>query len=43
MDTLTPMLAQRPILEAAVVQFGKIANYEPAGKIEGAWSFPAVN
>jgi hypothetical protein len=39
MDTLAPMLAQRPILEAAGVQFDKIANYEPAWKIEGKWSF----
>lgn len=29
MDTLQPMLAQRPILEAAGVRFDKIANYEP--------------
>jgi hypothetical protein len=39
MDTLAPMLAQRPILEAAGVQFDKIANYEPAWKLEGVWSF----
>ena len=39
MDTLAPMLAQRPILEAAGVQFEKIANYEPAWKLEGRWSF----
>jgi hypothetical protein len=38
MELLAPMLAQRPILEAAGVQFGKIANYEPAWKIEGRWS-----
>jgi quinol monooxygenase YgiN len=40
MDTLAPMLAQRPILEAAGVQFDKIANYEAAWKIEGPWAFP---
>jgi quinol monooxygenase YgiN len=40
MDTLAPMLAQRPILEGAGVQFDKIANYEPLWKIEGAWAFP---
>jgi hypothetical protein len=39
METLAPMLAQRPLLEAAGVQFDKIANYEPAWKIEGKWSF----
>jgi len=39
MDTLAPMLAQRPILEAAGVQFDKIANYEAAWKIEGPWAF----
>jgi hypothetical protein len=39
MDTLAAMLAQRPILEAMGVQFDKIANYEPAWKIEGIWSF----
>jgi len=39
MDTPAPMLAQRPILEAAGVQFDKIANYEPAWKLEGMWSF----
>lgn len=32
MDTLALMLAQRPILEAAGVQFDKIANYEAAWK-----------
>lgn len=37
MDTLAPMLAQRPILEAAGVQFDGIANYLPAWKIEGEW------
>lgn len=36
MDTLAPMLAQRPILEAAGVRFDRIANYEPAWKIEPA-------
>lgn len=45
MDALAPMLAQRPILEAAGVQFDRIANYEPAWKIESDWgnrgpSFP---
>ncbi|MFH0344187.1 MAG: hypothetical protein ACHBNF_19165 [Chromatiales bacterium] len=41
MDTLQPMLAQRPILEAAGVQFDKIANYEPAWRIEGACTLSA--
>lgn len=35
MDTLAPMLAQRPILEKAGVQFDRIANYEPLWKIGG--------
>jgi hypothetical protein len=39
MDTLAPMLAERPILEAAGVTFDKNANYEPEWKIEGGWSF----
>jgi hypothetical protein len=39
METLAPMLAQRPILEAASVQFDKIANYAPTWKIEHKWSF----
>jgi hypothetical protein len=39
MDTLAPMLAQRPILEAAGVQFDKIANFEPTWTLEGRWSF----
>lgn len=39
MDTLQAMLAQRPILESAGVQFDKIANYDPAWKMEGTWSF----
>jgi len=39
MDKLPAMLAQRPILEAAGVEFDKIANYEPAWKLEGKWSF----
>ncbi len=34
MDTLAPMLAQRPILEQAGVQFDKIANYEPLWTIQ---------
>lgn len=38
MDTLQAMLAQRPILEAAGVQFDKVANYAPLWKIEGNWS-----
>jgi hypothetical protein len=38
MDTLAPMLAQRPIL-AAGMQFDKIANDTPAWKLEGNWSF----
>jgi len=33
MDTLGPMLAQRPIMEKGGVQFDKIANYEPLWKI----------
>jgi len=33
MDTLAPMLAQRPIMEKGGVQFDKIANYEPLWKI----------
>ena len=39
MDTLAAMLAQRPILEAAGVEFDKIANYEPAWKIDSGWAF----
>ncbi len=38
-DALAPMLAQRRILEAAGVQFDKIANYEADWKIEGPWAF----
>jgi quinol monooxygenase YgiN len=34
MDTLAPMLAQRPILEQAGVQFDRIANYEPLWVIQ---------
>jgi hypothetical protein len=34
MDTLAPMLAQRPILEQAGVQFDRIANYEPLWAIQ---------
>jgi quinol monooxygenase YgiN len=34
MDTLAPMLAQRPVLEAAGVRFDKIANYEAAWSID---------
>jgi hypothetical protein len=33
MDTLAPMLAQRPVLEQAGVQFDQIANYEPLWEI----------
>ena len=36
MDTLAPMLAQRPILEQAGVQFDRIANYEPLWTIQNA-------
>ena len=36
LDTLAPMLAQRPILEAAGVHFDQIANYEPLWKIEAS-------
>ncbi|SRR5579885_149457 len=34
MDTLAEMLAQRPILEQAGVQFDPIANYEPLWSIQ---------
>jgi hypothetical protein len=34
MDTLPEMLAQRPILEQAGVQFDAIANYEPLWNIQ---------
>jgi hypothetical protein len=34
MDTLGPMLAQRPILERAGVRFDPIANYEPLWNID---------
>jgi hypothetical protein len=36
MDTLAPMLAQRPILEQAGVQFDRIANYEPLWAIQAS-------
>lgn len=36
MDTLAPMLAQRPIVEQAGVQFDRIANYEPLWSIQAA-------
>lgn len=36
MDTLAPMLAQRPILEQAGVQFDRIANYEPLWTIKAS-------
>ncbi len=36
MDTLVPMLAQRPILEQAGVQFDQIANYEPMWTIQAS-------
>jgi hypothetical protein len=39
MDTLAAMQAQRPILEAAGVQFDAIANYRPLWKIEKGWQF----
>lgn len=39
LDTLAPMLAQRPILEAAGVRFDPIVNYAPLWKIEAGWSF----
>jgi hypothetical protein len=39
MDTLAPMLAQRPILESAGVRFDRIANYAPAWKIEQVWKY----
>jgi hypothetical protein len=34
MDTLAPMLAQRPLMEEAGVQFDKIANYESLWEID---------
>ena len=37
MDSLAPMLAQRPILEGAGVTFDRIANYVPLWKIESVW------
>jgi hypothetical protein len=37
LDSLQPMLAQRPILEQAGVTFDKIANYQPLWKIESVW------
>jgi hypothetical protein len=36
MKTLAP--CQRPILEAVGVKFDRIANYEPAWKIQGDWA-----
>lgn len=39
MSTLAPMLAQRPILEAAGVRFDQIANYGPLWKIEKDWAY----
>ena len=36
MDTLAPMLARRPILEQAGVQFDRIANYEPLWTIQAS-------
>jgi hypothetical protein len=42
MDTLAPMLAQRPILETAGVHFDQIANYEPLWKIEGSLNAAAA-
>lgn len=36
MDTLAPMLAQRPLLEQAGVQFDRIANYEPLWTIHAS-------
>jgi hypothetical protein len=36
MDTLAPMLAQRPILEQAGVRFDRIANYEPLWTIQAS-------
>jgi hypothetical protein len=38
METLAPMLAQRPILEAVGVRFDAIANYAPLWKIETGWT-----
>ena len=34
MSTLAPMLSQRPILEAAGVEFDQIADYEPIWTIK---------
>ena len=42
METLQVILEQRPILEAAGVQFDKVANYEPLWKIEGNWSLEDI-
>jgi hypothetical protein len=36
MDSLAPMLAQRPILENAGAQFDRITSYEPLWEIGGA-------
>jgi hypothetical protein len=33
METLAPMLAQRPILEGAGVRFDRVVNYEPLWEI----------
>jgi hypothetical protein len=40
MDTLAPMLAQRPILEAAGVRFDRITNYQPLWRIDSEQSLP---
>ncbi len=36
MDTLAPMLAQRPLLEQAGVEFERVANYEPLWTIQAS-------
>ena len=38
METLAPMLAQRPVLESAGVHFDAIANCLPLWSIETGWA-----
>ena len=40
MDSLAVMLAQRPVLEQAGVQFDRIANYEPLWTIDRTFQPP---
>lgn len=42
MDTLQPMLAQRPILEDAGVRFDRIANYQSCWTTDNRWFAPSV-